>query len=357
MYDVIKEEVKRIIGEGWTDGMAVLWGTPNETHSVYSGTISGTDSIPVSENTVYDLASVTKIFFLICILKLVEKGTISLDAYVGDYSALFPGISKLKIYELMNFSKLLQTSRRVDSCNSYDEAVSVLHDVQLVDGAPKYSDMGAIVLSLIVNDIVESSFREVLSEIRDDCDLKNTFFRDEIPSNILSRTQSYDKEYILKGSEIITKNTPVGIPHDSKAQVLGVCGHAGLFSTPKDIATFGQSLLSGKIISSKTLSEVCSSKYDTYINEQHFGLLCYKKSADSKKSEIPALFSNAAFAISGFTGTYILLDPSSDRFVTICSNRIYNRCATSTLPNNYAEIKLTKEYIYRKDILLRLFDS
>lgn len=195
MYENIKEEAKKIIEEGWTDGIAILWGNQNESHSIYTGVISGTDSKPVSENTVYDLASVTKIFFLICVLKLVEKGSISLDTYVGDYSALFPNISNLKIYELMNFSKLLQTPHRIDTTASYEEAITVLHDVRLVNEPPRYSDTGAIILSLILNELSGTSFRESISEIKDTCDLNDTFFWDELPTESISHTQSYDKEY------------------------------------------------------------------------------------------------------------------------------------------------------------------
>ncbi|MDD6155798.1 MAG: serine hydrolase [Lachnospiraceae bacterium] len=351
MNNKLREEVEKIISEGWTDGMAALWGTPEKTDSIFSGIISGSDNLPVSNDTVYDLASVTKIFFLICILKLVERGTISLDASVGEYSDRFPNISGLKIYELMNFSKPLQTSRRIDSCDSYDEAVSVLQNVQLVDGMPKYSDMGAIILSLILNDIPKASFRKLLSEIKELCALKDTYFWDELPSEYLTHTQSYDKEYILKDNRVSIKDTPIGIPHDSKARILGACGHAGIFSTPRDITIFCQSLLSERIISRKTLSLVCLSKYDTYVDEQHFGLLCYKKSTNQKKSEVPALFSDASFAISGFTGTYILIDPENNYFVSINSNRIYNRCTSNeSIP---IDMMCTKNYVYRKDELIR----
>ena len=356
MYENIKEEAKKIIEEGWTDGIAVLWGTNKECHSIYSGTISGTDFKPVSENTVYDLASVTKIFFLICILKLVEKGTLSLNACVGDYSALFPNISGLKIYELMNFSKPLQTTRRIDTANNYEEAVSLLHNVQFVDESPKYSDMGAIILSLILNELPGASFREVLSEIKEICNLSNTFFWDEFTLEYASRTQSYDKEYVFKDNKLITKNTPIGIPHDPKARILGVCGHAGIFSTPENIATFCQCLLSGKIVAKNTLSLVCSTKYDTFIDEQHFGLLCYKKSTNIKKSEVPASFSNSSFAIFGFTGTYILIDPEYSKFITINSNRIYKRC-TSSYNKSLSTLPSTKDYVYRKDILTNILSS
>lgn len=355
MYENIREEAKRIIDEGWTDGIAILWGTQNESHSVYTGTISGTDLKPVSENTVYDLASVTKIFFLVCVLKLVEKGTISLDARVGDYSSLFPNISNFKIYELMNFSKPLQTSQRIDTADSYEEAVSILHDVRFVDEIPRYSDMGAIVLSLILDELPGTSYRELLSEVKSICDLNNTFFWDELPSDYIPRTQSYDKEYVFKDNKFIEKDTPVGTPHDSKARILGACGHAGIFSTPKDIATFCQCLLSGRIITKDILSLVCSSKYDTFIDEQHFGLLCYKKSTNIKKSEIPARFSNSSFAISGFTGTYILIDSEYSRFVTINANRIYKKCASSH--RNHSSLISTKDYVYRKDILTNILSS
>ena len=184
------------------------------------------------------------------------------------------------------------------------------------------------------------------------CNLHDTFFWDELPTEYISHTQSYDKEYVFENNKIITKNTPVGIPHDPKARILGACGHAGIFSTPGDITQFCKCLLSERIITSSTLSLVCSSKYDTLIDEQHLGLLCYKKSLNKKKSEIPTLFSDVAFAISGFTGTYLLVDLYNEFFVSINSNRVYHRCPKSHIQND--TIKSTTDYVYRKDQILFL---
>lgn len=58
MYKKINTEIRKIISEGWTDESAVTWGSIGKTHAIYARMISGTDNLPVEENTVYDLASV-----------------------------------------------------------------------------------------------------------------------------------------------------------------------------------------------------------------------------------------------------------------------------------------------------------
>lgn len=117
-------------------------------------------------------------------------------------------------------------------------------------------------------------------------------------------------------------------------------------------------LLSGKIISTETIGLLTSSTYDSYSKNNHYGLLCYKKYADLCQSEIPELCSSQSIAMTGYTGTYILVDFENDLFTFIGANRLYKRETTSNINNQITIEKIspivicnTKNYVYRKDKL------
>jgi CubicO group peptidase (beta-lactamase class C family) len=155
--------------------------------------------------------------------------------------------------------------------------------------------------------------------------MDSSFWWTDIPRSDFAHLQSYDNEYKVLNDTLIPKRTPLGTVHDTKAQILKVSGHAGIFSTPKDLSKFCFNILSGNIISQKSLEIMSLAIYDYYIDNQRFGLLCYKKASDIIKSEVPYYLSEAAFAMSGYTGTYLVIDPENNYYASINSNRIYNR--------------------------------
>ena len=116
--------------------------------------------------------------------------------------------------------------------------------------------------------------------------------------------------------------------------------------------------IAGKILSIKTIELLTSSTYDSYSKNNHYGLLCYKKYTDLCQSEIPEMCSSKSIAMTGYTGTYILVDLENDFFVFIGANRLYKRNTTSNMNTQVTVVKTspivicnTKNYVYRKDIL------
>lgn len=356
MQDCITEELHRIINEGWTDGVSLVWGNPSSIKTINVGNKSGTSPTPISDETMFDLASVTKIFTLIVTLRLVEKGVLSLDAKVGDYTSVFPNIGHLCIFELMNFSKKITTSARIDSFTNPSDARASLYDIVCYDEPGRYSDMGAIVLGMVIDSLPGISLKTAIEEVFALCQLESTYWWTDIPLTKKGLIQSYTNEYMLINNKYITENHPIGVPHDKKAGILGIAGHAGIFSTPRDIGLFASSILSHRVISDESLTILCNSNYDYYTEDgQHYGLLCYKKASNPKQSEVPSHFSNKAFAISGYTGTYLLIDPALNLFISINANRIFNRCPVAE--DTKISVKGTRNYVYRKDSILSLLQQ
>jgi CubicO group peptidase (beta-lactamase class C family) len=218
--------------------------------------------------------------------------------------------------------------------------------------------MGAIVLSKIIDYILipYSSFYEYSKNLFAKWKLTNTYWWIDIPESKLSNIQCYDNEFKFYNNQYVTLSTPLGTVHDPKARIIGVCGHAGIFSCADDIRILSQKLLSGEIFDRNIVNIITHQTYDSVCATNHFGLLCYKKYENARQSEIPYTSSDSSIAISGYTGTYWLLDFELNNFLFIGTNRLYNRLSNLTeIPilneSIDAPIRGTKDYVYRKDVL------
>ena len=353
MNNSLNTEINKIIKEGWTDGIAMSWGSSSNFVTITDGIVSGNNK-NVSPDTIYDIASVSKLFFLAFAMKLVDDGVIELDAQIGDYTNSFRNIANIKIYELLNFSRALKTKQKISSFTSRESAIACIKDIEVIDSLPVYSDMGAITLSVLIEEITNSSLYSLTKKFWQDNHLKSTFWWTDYDASLCPNMQSYDKEYhIINSSESINR-LKLGVVHDPKARILKQSGHAGIFSTPTEAISFSQGVLLKTIISKNALDTICSSRYDYKTPTQSFGLLCYKKAPTEYSSEVPFTFSDSAFAMSGYTGTYILIDPEFNSFASIYSNRIYNRCTSPTSSDINNTHFNTNKYVYRKDALLKL---
>lgn len=359
MYANVLSEMENIIKEKWTNGMAVAYGTTDKKNIAFCGVYDNHEQFQMDSNTFFDLASVTKIFTLVTILKLYEEGKINLLNCIGDYSELndFINIQHLRLIDLMNFSVDLVTSKRIDQC-SCREIEDILHNIKIRNSEAVYSDMGAILLSFIVDHILgKNYFRQYSKDLWKRIGMTNTYWWDEIPPGKFVNVQSYDNEYRLDNSGELKKySIKLGQVHDPKSRVLKAAGHAGIFSTVKDMSVFCEQLLQYKVLKKETIDNyLCSPRWDVYKkNGQHFGLLCYKRAKELKDSEIPNHASDDSIAMSGYTGTYILLDFKKRKYVFIGSNRVHNRITNSTVncTDEHGKIIVgTRDYVYRKDKL------
>lgn len=357
---MIIDEMNRIINENWTDGISVSYGTDAYTENICEGVYEDINGnyVPVTEKTFIDVSSVTKLFTLVTILKLTEENKIDITKKISDYSKLssYVNIQDIKLYELLNFTKNVVTSSRLDRCSG-DEAEALLKSGIVENNRVFYSDIGSIIIVYILDDLFgKGFFRNYSEKLWKNIGMKNTFWWDDIPEDKYGLLQSYDNEYRYSEKDgIYCYHTEPGKPHDPKSKVLGASGHAGIFMTSEDISVFASELIKGNIISYDTINSfILSDAYDSFTDYgQHFGILCYKRAEKSVDSEIPDFASDKSIAISGYTGVYFMIDFQNRKFVFIASNRVHNRM-TSLLPSDDISgeyKKVTNKYVYRKDVL------
>lgn len=361
MNQDIDKEAKKIIEEMWTDGIFVSCGngTLNKSNA-YGKYYNEKEECSLSENVLFDIASVTKLLSLFVFIRLIKDSLIDIEKKVKDYSKLghYKGLQEVYIYQLLNFSMIIETEVRLDKCMNEAEVRDALWNSKVRSEDVRYSDIGIIIATKMVDDLYgKNFFREYSKNLWNELGLVETYWHDELPESIYKRVQSYDSEYkYTNAGELESVKTPVGVVHDVKTRVLGASAHAGIFISGSDINKLCKAVLRYEFISKEDVRKyIMSNKYDSFIesNGQHFGLMCYKKTEDVKVSEVPFKASKNSIAISGYTGCYLLFDFDAGVFVFIGSNRIRNRLTTpeGSQISNVPYIKETKEYVYRKDLL------
>jgi len=282
----------------------------------------------VARNTVFDLASVTKIMATTTsIMKLVGDGRIDVDDPVSKYIHEFNSDENKKEITLRHL--LLHTSGLpafriyVDNLKSRYEIVDAVRNEPLINQPGEeyvYSDLGFILLAEIVYEVTGSHVDEFANaEIYSKLGMYDTLFN---PYKYGSRFRGR-----IPPTEIDTvynRGTVLEVAHDERAFFMdGVAGHAGLFSSAQNIAKYAFMLLNDgnyggeNVLPSEVVREFTS--HQSPVNHRGLGF--------DRKSEG---FSSAGeftgpktFGHLGFTGTSLWIDPDRDLAIILLTNRTY----------------------------------
>jgi CubicO group peptidase (beta-lactamase class C family) len=274
------------------------------------------DPRPVTPETVYDLASLTKVVGLttMCMM-LVAEGKLDLDAPVQRYVPAFRGAGKehVTIRHLLTHSSGLPAWRPL-----YTEATTRATALALVDTTPLaaepgrtmvYSDLGAIVLTQAVEAITGERLDQLLDR-RLFRPLGMTSTRYLPPSEWRDRIAPTERSQ--DGTIIL------GTVHDENAWKLGgVSGHAGLFSTAPDLARFATWLLRAWHRDSLPV-RAFTRRQDTPAGSSR----ALGWDTPSENSSAGTRLGPNAFGHTGFTGTSIWMDPDRDLFIILLTNRV-----------------------------------
>ena len=283
----------------------------------------------VNRETIYDLASLTKVVALTSsIMLLVDRGQIDLDSPAYLYLGEFEEVSRaVTVRHLLTHTSGLPSWRPFHlTTDSREDALDSLMSLRL-ESAPgaryMYSDPGAIVLGLIVEQVTGrtlDSFAD--SELFEPLGMTSTFFR---PDSALHPRIAPTERDPWRGRIV------VGEPHDENSHHLGgVAGHAGLFSTIDDLGVFAAWILRNlnslaiydgePVVRRSTLREFTSRQ--DLPNGSTRALGWDTPSRDGYTSA-GTMMGDASFGHTGYTGTSIWIDPEADRFVVLLSNRVH----------------------------------
>lgn len=346
-------------------GMVFSYGTKNYRETVIIG---NRQEVSLDENgkivpalekmtydTIFDLASVTKIFTSISILKLVQNSLISLNDEVIRYVPQFKNLKGVTIYDLITFGVPLKTNGRVDRASTREEAEQMLLDIEIEQkftNKNPYTDMGAMVLKYVIERASEMNYYDFIYEnILKQMNMNDTYV--VVPKMKLDRVAStnFDGKYYKDGNFSITTNAPKGTVYDPKARIMGqqegiLSGHAGLFSTVSDMTNFAKGIIGGQIIDEEYVEMMAKNRTGKkYIEDgkekyiQYLGMLCYSKNPILSDSELFHAMSGKSLASAGWTGIQLTIDPVNELYFFMASNRTHNRM-TFIDPSQRDKIKI-----------------
>ncbi len=310
---------------------SVTCGTADEAVFAQDGVVDllGT---PVTEDTLYDLASVTKLFTAFLAMRLVEEGKLDVRRPVTAYAPQFVHLNEVPVEDVLTFQVALQTPERIDTQKNPQDALRQLFDVRpgKVEGRA-YSDIHAMVAKFVVEGAAQAAYSDLLSRlILSPLGMAHTYA--VVPENQRVHCASYDREHRLeRGTYILRQGVAPGMPHDPKARALWPmpCGHAGLFSTRGDLVRLCQGILRGQVVNRQTLRSMARNRTGFRRPDgsfqQYLGTLCYVKHPIQYSSEIPAYESDQAIGLAGFTGHHLSVDVETGVFVLMLGNRVLDR--------------------------------
>jgi beta-glucosidase-like glycosyl hydrolase/CubicO group peptidase (beta-lactamase class C family) len=322
------------------------------------GTYTYSDSIPVTEKTMYDLASITKIAATtLAMMKLHEEEKINVKDKLSDYLPYLKNTDKefitissilthtaglqawIPFYErtltdINTLNPAIYSSVRVGDfqtqvCknlyikNSYRDTMInlIINDKRKNDKHYLYSDLGFYCLADLVKTVTGKTL---------DMYVEDNFYRPmgltHILFNPLERFELTDISP-TENDTSFRRTLIQGYVHDPGAAMLGgVSGHAGLFSTANDLLAIGEMLLNKGTYRNKTyLSKKTVNLFTSYYFDQgdcRRGLGFDKPARGNAKSPCSKYASPLSYGHSGFTGTFIWIDPQYDLIYIFLSNRV-----------------------------------
>lgn len=283
--------------------------------------------IAMAEDTVFDLASVSKLFTSILAVQQIERGTLELEATVASYLPDFAGGGKQDI-----------TIRQLLTHTSGFTAWIPLYDAPTREGKLEllwnevpanppgtvylYSDLNLISLQLVLEKLTGRSLDVLLRE-RITAPLGMQRTRYNPPASWKPKiAATEDARLPWSGLE---RGLVWGEVHDENAYSLdGVAGHAGVFSCAWDLAVLARTLLNGgvygraRILSAESVDLLFTDFNTAFPGDAHgLGFELYQH------WYMGAMATPRTAGHTGFTGTSLVLDPSTDSFLIVLGNSVH----------------------------------
>lgn len=333
----------------------------------------------VKSNTMYDLASITKVAVTTAIvMQMVDNNEIDLNKTLGDY---LPEYVKGTPYQSVMIKEMLthqakfkpwipfytatldeegelnsrfyskkktdfyttQVAKDIFIFKNYNKAIIkriVATDLRSKK-AYKYSDLGYYFLK----EIIEKKTKRSLDFVADSMYYKTMGLQYTTynPLNKFNKSQITPTEW-----DTVYRNQVIhGYVHDQGAAMLGgIGGHAGLFSNATELATIMQLFLNEgtyggiQYIGDSTIQYFTSAPFRGTDNRRGIGF--DKPTLDLKGGPTCDAVSMKSYGHSGFTGTRAWVDPEHDLVYIFLSNRVYPDANNWKLVRNDIRTRIEK---------------
>jgi CubicO group peptidase (beta-lactamase class C family) len=281
--------------------------------------------VPMTPDTLFDVASVTKLFTTTVAVQLAERGVLGLDEpvarYLPEFAAEDPAKAAITVRHF-----LIHRSGLVSWLNLYalpdDEArLTAIYRSPLrrePGSGYEYSDLNLITLGKLLQRVTGLPLDRLVAErITGPLGMRDTMFNP--PPELLSRTAATEDQP-WTGRGLVR-----GSVHDENAWSFGgVAGHAGIFSTARDLAVFGQLLADGgrygrtRLLAEDTVREMLTD-HSADIGASPRGLGWQL----DQRFYMDALSGPVTAGHTGYTGTSVIVDPVRRAVFVLLTNRVH----------------------------------
>ncbi|MGC4747404.1 serine hydrolase domain-containing protein [Micromonospora sp. DT201] len=299
--------------------------------------LTASKRVAMRPDSIFDLASVTKVYTAILLLQQVDKGRVELGAPVRDYLPAFTGAGKerITVEMLLTHTSGLPVGAKVTGLADNAARWNAVLTTGLVSGAVpgdtfRYSSVGLMVAGKIVEKVTGQRLDQALKSnltgplgLRDTGFSPNTWLSGNAKASRLVATDARSSRGLLRGTV-----------HDDVANHLGgVAGHAGIFASATDLAAIGQMLLAGGTHQGKRI--LAAATVRRMLTNQNAGKPAVDPERPNRTSAhglgvvlnqawfMGRLASTRTFGHTGFAGPSLLVDPNRKLVLALLTNRAH----------------------------------
>ncbi|MFI1965031.1 serine hydrolase [Streptomyces pathocidini] len=289
--------------------------------------LSAAQRITMSPDTVFDLASVTKLFTSILAVQAIERGELALEAPVASYVPEFGAAGKqdITVRQLLTHTSGFRPELKFFDEPTWEDKLRLLWDeapLHPPGSTYLYSDLNLIALQFVLERITGRKLDTLLHEdVTGPLGMTSTCYNP--PASWTARVAATEDQ--RKPWARVDRGLVWGEVHDENAWSFGgVAGHAGVFSCAWDLAVLCRTLLNrgaygtARILEPESVDLMFTDFNTDFPGDEHgLGFELYQHWF------MGAMATPRTAGHTGFTGTSIVLDPTTDSFLVLLSNSVH----------------------------------
>ncbi len=283
--------------------------------------------IAMTEDTVFDLASISKLFTSVLAVQQIERGALELEERVAAYLPEFGGAGKqdMTVRQLLTHTSGFRAWIPLYKEPTREGKLRLLWN-EAPASAPGtkylYSDLNLVSLHLVLEAITGRTLDALLhDEITAPLGMHRTRFNP--PASWKPKIAATEDARLPWSG--LDRGLVWGEVHDENAYGFGgVAGHAGVFSTAWDLAVLARTLLNGgaygraRILEPESVELMFTDFNTAFPGDEHgLGFELHQH------WYMGAMATPKTAGHTGFTGTSLVLDPSTDSFLVVLGNSVH----------------------------------
>jgi CubicO group peptidase (beta-lactamase class C family) len=280
------------------------------------------ERVPIRPDTVFDLASLTKLFTAVAAVREIERGALALDAPAARYA---PALTAAAAHGVTLRHLLTHTSGLRPELPLYELPDAAARAARLAAEEPLtapgsvrcYSDLNLLLLQTVLEEVTGRPLDRLIADgVTGPLGMADTRFAP--PAALRPRIAATEDQRRPWGK--LDRGPVHGEVHDENAFAMGgVAGHAGLFSTAWDLALFARALLDGGagVLAPASVTLLLGGVPGPGGRRQPLGF------ETDQPWFMGELAGRGAVGHTGFTGTSLVLDPATDTFLVLLANSVH----------------------------------